>query len=62
LLCKEGTFVSLQHLARYGLSPDTFPEPLAEQAAVPSAQGTFHGFAGSPGGSTDRREVPLTSG
>jgi dihydroorotate dehydrogenase (NAD+) catalytic subunit len=37
LLCKEGTFVSLQHLARHGLSPDTFPEPLAEQAAVPSA-------------------------
>jgi dihydroorotate dehydrogenase electron transfer subunit len=32
LLCKEGTFVSLQHLDRHGLSPETFPEQLPEQA------------------------------
>jgi dihydroorotate dehydrogenase electron transfer subunit len=32
LLCKEGTFVSLQHLQRHGLSPETFPEQLPDQA------------------------------
>ena len=32
LLCKEGTFVSLQHLERHGLSPETFPEQLSDQA------------------------------
>jgi len=31
LLCKEGTFVSLQHLERHGLSPDTFPDPSPEK-------------------------------
>ena len=32
LLCKEGTFVSLRHLERQGLSPETFPDLLPEQA------------------------------
>jgi len=32
LLCKEGTFVSLQHLQHHGLSPETFPDLLPEQA------------------------------
>ena len=32
LLCKEGTFVSLRHLERHGLSPETFPALLPEQA------------------------------
>jgi dihydroorotate dehydrogenase electron transfer subunit len=35
LLCKEGTFVSLQHLQRHGLSPETFPEWLPAQAHLP---------------------------
>jgi dihydroorotate dehydrogenase (NAD+) catalytic subunit len=33
LLCKEGTFVSLQHLQNHGLSPDTFPEAHRRQTA-----------------------------
>jgi dihydroorotate dehydrogenase electron transfer subunit len=37
LLCKEGTFVSLQHLKKHGLSPETFPEQLPDRA---------HRFAG----------------
>jgi dihydroorotate dehydrogenase (NAD+) catalytic subunit len=32
LLCKEGTFVSLQHLQRHGLTPEAFPEQLPDQA------------------------------
>jgi len=36
LLCKEGTFVSLQHLERHGLSPETFPEQLPDQAHLAS--------------------------
>jgi dihydroorotate dehydrogenase electron transfer subunit len=32
LLCKEGTFVSLNHLQRHGLSPQTFPEQLPDRA------------------------------
>jgi dihydroorotate dehydrogenase (NAD+) catalytic subunit len=35
LLCKEGTFVSLQHLDRHGLSPDTFPKEQAETEHFP---------------------------
>jgi dihydroorotate dehydrogenase (NAD+) catalytic subunit len=45
LLCKEGTFVSLQHLERHGLSPESFPEPLPELAHL----------------SSGRREAPLLS-
>ena len=36
LLCKEGTFVSLQHLNRHGLSPESFPGPAPENVHVPS--------------------------
>lgn len=36
LLCKEGTFVSLQHLNRHGLSPESFPGPVPENAHIPS--------------------------
>jgi dihydroorotate dehydrogenase (NAD+) catalytic subunit len=46
LLCKEGTFVSLRHLERHGLSPETFPEQLPDQAYLLS----------------DVREAPLLSG
>jgi dihydroorotate dehydrogenase electron transfer subunit len=51
LLCKEGTFVSLQHLENHGLSPETFPDPLPEEAHLSSGRR----FAG-------RREAPLLSG
>jgi dihydroorotate dehydrogenase electron transfer subunit len=50
LLCKEGTFVSLQHLERHGLSPETFPDPLPDKA---------HLSAGRR--SAGRRETPLLS-
>jgi dihydroorotate dehydrogenase (NAD+) catalytic subunit len=46
LLCKEGTFVSLQHLERHGLSPEHFPEPSPEQSRL----------------SGSRRGSPLVSG
>ena len=36
LLCKEGTFVSLQHLVKHGLSPDSFPGRPSEKARIPS--------------------------
>jgi len=51
LLCKEGTFVSLQHLESHGLSPDTFPEQLPAQAHLSPDRR----YAG-------RREAPLLSG
>ncbi|MBN2553539.1 MAG: tRNA-dihydrouridine synthase [Spirochaetales bacterium] len=42
LLCKEGTFVSLRHLDRHGLSPESFPAHLPEHAHLPE-QAPVHG-------------------
>ena len=50
LLCKEGTFVSLQHLERHGLSPETFPDSLPEKAHLSSGRR-----------SAGRRQAPLLS-
>jgi dihydroorotate dehydrogenase electron transfer subunit len=53
LLCKEGTFVSLQHLEKHGLSPETFPDPLPEQTYL-SADRRLAGRRDA-----GRREAPL---
>ena len=38
LLCKEGTFVSLQHLDKHGLSPDSFPGHPSEHEFLSSGR------------------------
>ena len=53
LLCKEGTFVSLQHLEKHGLSPDTFPDSPPEQTHL--SPGHLPAVRRSDG----RREAPL---
>ncbi|UCF96128.1 MAG: dihydroorotate dehydrogenase [Spirochaetaceae bacterium] len=38
LLCKEGTFVSLQYLSNHGLSPETFPDQVSDTVTTVAEQ------------------------